>query len=181
MNICIVGTGYVGLVTAACFAEMGNNVVCVDVNAQVVDRLRAGQVHIYEPGLDELVQRNTQEERLHFTTRIEEGLNDALFVFICVGTPSCTDGTCDMSYVYQVAQDIGQHMESYKIVVDKSTVPVGTADKVRNLIAEQLQKRDKNQEFDVVSNPELLKEGGAISDFMKPDRSIVGTDNVRSA
>jgi UDPglucose 6-dehydrogenase len=181
MNICIAGTGYVGLVTAACFAEMGNNVVCVDVNSEVVEQLREGKIHIYEPGLDELVQRNTQEGRLHFTTMIEEGLEEALFVFICVGTPSCEDGTCDMSYVHQVARDIGQHMDSYKIVVDKSTVPVGTADQVRNLISEELAQRGLDHEFDVVSNPEFLKEGGAVSDFMKPDRIIVGTDNVRTA
>ena len=181
MNICIAGTGYVGLVTAACFAEMGNNVVCVDVNSEVVEQLREGKIHIYEPGLDELVQRNTQEGRLHFTTMIEEGLQEALFVFICVGTPSCEDGTCDMSYVHQVARDIGQHMDSYKIVVDKSTVPVGTADQVRNLISEELAQRGLDHEFDVVSNPEFLKEGGAVSDFMKPDRIIVGTDNVRTA
>ena len=181
MNICIVGTGYVGLVSAACFAEMGNNVCCVDVNPQVVEKLRAGKVHIFEPGLEELVTRNYAEGRLSFTTEIEDGLGDALFVFICVGTPPKEDGSADLSYVYQVASTVGQKMQGYKIVVDKSTVPVGTADKVRSLITEELEKRGESFEFDVVSNPEFLKEGDAINDFMKPDRVVVGTDNVRTA
>jgi UDPglucose 6-dehydrogenase len=181
MNICIVGTGYVGLVSAACFAEMGNNVCCVDVNPQVVEKLRAGQVHIFEPGLEELVARNYAEGRLRFTTEIEEGLGDALFVFICVGTPPKEDGSADLSYVYQVASAVGRNMTGYRIVVDKSTVPVGTADRVREIIEGELKKRGESFEFDVVSNPEFLKEGDAINDFMKPDRVIVGTDNVRTA
>jgi len=181
VNICIVGTGYVGLVTAACFAEMGNKVTCVDINHEVIKKLQQGQVHIYEPGLEELVVRNYREKRLVFTTSLEEGLKDSLFVFICVGTPPKEDGSADMSYVYQVAEDVGRLMQDYKIVIDKSTVPVGTADKVRSIIAEQLKQRGVNLEFDVVSNPEFLKEGDAVSDFMKPDRVIVGTDNVRTA
>lgn len=181
MNICIVGTGYVGLVTAACFAEMGNHVCCVDVNQDIVNELRQGKIHIYEPGLDELVQRNAADERLTFTTDLAEGLGDSLFVFICVGTPSGDDGSCDMSYVFQVAREIGKNMDSYKVVVDKSTVPVGTADKVKEIIQEELSAREVDIEFDVVSNPEFLKEGDAVSDFLKPDRVIVGTDNVRTA
>ena len=181
MNLCIVGTGYVGLVSAACFAEMGNTVRCVDVNPAVVEGLRQGRIHIYEPGLEELVKRNTAEGRLTFTTDIAEGLADALFAFICVGTPSGADGCCDLSYVHQVARDIGQAMAGYLVVVDKSTVPVGTADAVRSLIAEELGTRGSDLEFDVVSNPEFLKEGDAVNDFMKPDRVVVGTDNVRVA
>lgn len=181
MNICIVGTGYVGLVSAACFAEMGNTVCCVDVNPNVVEMLRKGHVHIYEPGLEQLVTRNTAEGRLTFTTDLAEGIKAALFVFITVGTPSRPDGSCDLCYVHQVARQIGQTMQDYKIVVDKSTVPVGTADEVKALIGEELQKRGADIEFDVVSNPEFLKEGDAVSDFMKPDRVVVGTENVRTA
>ncbi|MFW6324055.1 MAG: UDP-glucose dehydrogenase family protein [Desulfovibrionales bacterium] len=181
MNLCIVGTGYVGLVTAACFAEMGNSVTCVDVNPKIVEGLNGGKVHIFEPGLEKLVQRNHQEGRLRFTTEISEGLRDSLFAFICVGTPSSEDGSCDLSYVYKVAEDIGKEMDDYKIVVDKSTVPVGTADKVKSIITAELERRGKTLEFDVVSNPEFLKEGDAVNDFMKPDRVVVGTDNVRVA
>ncbi len=181
MNLCIVGTGYVGLVSAACFAEMGNDVCCVDINPTVVENLRKGKVHIYEPGLDEMVKRNTEQGRLKFTTSISEGLENALFVFVCVGTPSRPDGSCDLSFVHQVAREVGQNMKDYKIVVDKSTVPVGTADKVRALIAEEQAKRGVSIEYDVVSNPEFLKEGDAINDFLKPDRVVVGTENVRTA
>lgn len=181
MNICIVGTGYVGLVTAACFAEMGNHVACVDVNTEVVENLKQGRVHIFEPGLEEMVTRNASGGRLWFTTDLNEGMREALFVFICVGTPSDNDGGCDMSAVHGVARDIGRNLEDYKIVVNKSTVPVGTADAVRSIIGQELEARGLEQEFDVVSNPEFLKEGGAVSDFLKPDRVIVGTDNVRTA
>jgi UDPglucose 6-dehydrogenase len=181
MNVCIVGTGYVGLVSAACFAEMGNRVTCVDINPEVVSRLKAGQVHIYEPGLEPLVSRNVAEGRLSFTTDLAKGLEQALFVFICVGTPSLPDGSCDLSYVKAVAEQVGQTMTDFKVLVDKSTVPVGTADMVREHVAKELAKRGKDIEFDVVSNPEFLKEGDAVSDFMKPDRVIVGTDNVRTA
>ena len=181
MDICIVGTGYVGLVSAACFAEMGNNVYCVDVNPEVVETLNQGRVHIFEPGLEELVRRNRDQGRLHFTTDIREGLDNCLFVFICVGTPPGEDGRADLGFVRQVARDVGRNMQDYKIVVDKSTVPVGTADMVRELIQAELDSRGLDLEYDVVSNPEFLKEGDAVSDFMKPDRVIVGTDNIRTA
>ncbi len=181
MNICIVGTGYVGLVTAACFAEMGNKVFCVDANPKVVEQLKLGRVHIYEPGLEELVQKNSTAERLHFSTDFAQGLQNSLFVFICVGTPSCADGSCDMSSVYSVAKEIGQNILDYKIIVTKSTVPVGTADNIRDIIQKELNKKKLEQEFDVVSNPEFLKEGDAVNDFLKPDRVVVGTDNVRTA
>ncbi|SKA71685.1 UDP-glucose dehydrogenase family protein [Desulfobaculum bizertense] len=181
MNVCIVGTGYVGLVSAACFAEMGNNVVCVDVNPAVVKTLREGHVHIYEPGLEEMVRRNSQEGRLTFTTSLEDGLKDALTVFITVGTPCREDGSCDLQYVHAVAREVGQKMTSRKIVVDKSTVPVGTADQVRAIVAAELEARGEDIPFDVVSNPEFLKEGDAVNDFMKPDRVILGTDNPETA
>jgi UDPglucose 6-dehydrogenase len=171
----------VGLVSAACFAEMGNTVRCVDVNPDVVAKLKAGKVHIFEPGLEELVQRNSAEGRLSFTTDLAEGLDGSVFAFICVGTPPREDGTCDLSFVYQVAGQIGQIIRDYTIVVDKSTVPVGTADKVREIISGELEKRGQQVEFDVVSNPEFLKEGDAVNDFLKPDRVVVGTDNVRTA
>jgi UDPglucose 6-dehydrogenase len=169
------------LVSAACFAETGNTVWCVDVNPAVVSTLKKGDVHIYEPGLEELVKRNYAQGRLHFTTDLAEGLKDALLVFITVGTPCRDDGSCDLSYVHQVARQIGQNMEDYKIIVDKSTVPVGTADEVRAIIAEELGRRGLSIEYDVVSNPEFLKEGDAVNDFMKPDRVVVGTDNSRTA
>lgn len=181
MNICIVGTGYVGLVSAACFAEMGNMVTCVDINENVVDRLNKGEVHIYEPGLEEMVRRNAKEGRLTFTLDLAEGLKDSLFVFCCVGTPEGDDGSADLRYVRQVARDVGRMMTDYTIIVDKSTVPVGTADQVRAIVSEELARRGVDIEFDVVSNPEFLKEGDAVNDFMKPDRVIVGTDNVRTA
>ncbi|MCJ8502124.1 UDP-glucose dehydrogenase family protein [Desulfatitalea alkaliphila] len=181
MNVSIVGTGYVGLVAAACFAEMGNQVTCIDVNPTIVEQLNQGRIHIFEPGLEPLVERNRQEGRLTFTTDLAQGMADALFVFNCVGTPPNGDGSCDLRYVDQVAEAIGQTMEDYKIIVNKSTVPVGTADRVRGIIQEQLDKRQCRIEFDVVSNPEFLKEGDAVNDFLKPDRVIVGTDNVRTA
>jgi len=181
MRLCIVGTGYVGLVSAACFSEMGNDVTCVDVNPEVVRRLEHGEVHIYEPGLDSLVQRNFNDGRLRFTTDLAIGLNNAELAFICVGTPSGEDGSCDLSHVEAVARQIGQTMQKELVVVDKSTVPVGTADRVRAIIAEELTARSLKLPFDVVSNPEFLKEGDAINDFMKPDRVVVGTHNERSA
>ena len=181
MRLCIVGTGYVGLVSAACFSEMGNDVTCVDVNPEVVRRLERGEVHIYEPGLDSLVQRNFKDGRLRFTTDLAIGLNDAELAFICVGTPSSEDGSCDLSHVEAVARQIGQTMQKELVVIDKSTVPVGTADRVRAIIAEELIARSLKLSFDVVSNPEFLKEGDAINDFMKPDRVVVGTHNERSA
>ena len=181
MNVCIVGTGYVGLVAAACFAEMGNTVTCIDVNDDLINRLNSGKIHIYEPGLEPLVARNTAEGRLTFSTDLAEGIQDALFVFICVGTPSQGNGACDLSQVDQVADQIGMIASDYKIVINKSTVPVGTADRVKKIIQAQIQNRGKHVEFDVVSNPEFLKEGDAVNDFMKPDRVIVGTDNIRTA
>lgn len=181
MNVCIVGTGYVGLVSAACFSEMGNTVTCVDVNPEVVKTLQDGKVHIYEPGLEDLVRRNYAQGHLVFTTSLAEGMANAQFVFITVGTPSRPDGSCDLCYVEQVAREIGQLMHKAVIVVDKSTVPVGTADRVRSIIQAELDKRGVSFDFDVVSNPEFLKEGDAVSDFMKPDRVVVGTESERSA
>jgi UDPglucose 6-dehydrogenase len=160
---------------------MGNTVVCVDVNPAVVEALQKGHIHIYEPGLEDLVKRNYEEGRLTFTTDLAKGLENALFVFVCVGTPSRDDGSCDLGYVHQVAREIGRTMQDYKIVVDKSTVPVGTADQVKAIIQEELKARELDLEFDVVSNPEFLKEGDAVGDFMKPDRVVVGTENVRTA
>ena len=181
MDVCIVGTGYVGLVSAACFAEMGNTVYCVDVNPKVVETLESGKVHIFEPGLEDLVKRNTRQGRLRFTAKLSEGLNVAEVVFITVGTPEAEDGSCDLKYVDAVAREIGQLMTGPKIVVDKSTVPVGTADRVRSIISEELENRGQSIPFDVVSNPEFLKEGDAVNDFMKPDRVIVGTEDEKSA
>lgn len=185
MNVCIVGTGYVGLVTAACLSEMGNHVRCVDKNPQVVETLRAGRIHIFEPGLEELVRRNCAEGRLTFTTSLAEGLSfngdGAEFAFVCVGTPSGDDGVCDLCFVDAVAGEIGRTMSAPLIVVNKSTVPVGTADRVRAIITRELAARGAEVEFDVVSNPEFLKEGDAVQDFMKPDRVIVGTENPKSA
>lgn len=181
MNICIVGTGYVGLVSAACFAEMGNTVTCVDVNPEVVEKLRGGSVHIFEPGLEDMVARSAADGRLLFTTSLAQGLEKAEFAFICVGTPSDEDGSADLTYVEQVAHQIGQLMQTDLIVVDKSTVPVGTADRVRAIITEELAKRQVSFAFEVVSNPEFLKEGDAIQDFMKPDRVVVGTSSDRAA
>ncbi len=181
MKIGMIGTGYVGLVTGTCFAESGNDVTCVDINAEKVARLNRGEIPIYEPGLDELVKRNMAEERLKFTTKIEEAVESSLMLFIAVGTPPGEDGSADLSYVLNAARDIGRHMKSFKIVVDKSTVPVGTGDLVRKVIAEELARRGENVPFDVVSNPEFLKEGNAIDDFMKPDRVVVGCDDPRTA
>ena len=181
MKLCIVGTGYVGLVSAACFAEMGNTVICVDVNPAVVDKLNAGSVHIFEPGLEPMVRHSRADGRLTFTTSLAEGIAEADCAFICVGTPPQPDGSCDLSYVRQVASEIGQHMQKSMVVVDKSTVPVGTADEVRGLIEKELTRRGVDLHVDVVSNPEFLKEGDAISDFMKPDRVVIGTDSENAA
>lgn len=181
MKLCIIGTGYVGLVSAACFAEMGNTVTCVDVNPAVVEKLNAGSVHIFEPGLEPMVQRSRADGRLIFTTGLEQGIADADCAFICVGTPPRPDGSCDLSYVRQVASEIGRHMQKDLIVVDKSTVPVGTADNVRALIEKELTARGLDLHVDVVSNPEFLKEGDAITDFMKPDRVVLGTDSEHAA
>ena len=181
MNLTVVGSGYVGLVSGACFAEMGNDVWCVDIDEKKIEGLKNGVVPIYEPGLEEMVKRNSEEGRLRFTTNISDGLEQSLFAFIAVGTPSDEDGSADLQHVLNVAQDIGRSMERYTIVVNKSTVPVGTADRVSAAIRDELEKRGKGDlEFDVVSNPEFLKEGDAIEDFMRADRVVVGTDNVRT-
>ncbi len=181
MKLCVVGPGYVGLVTAACFAEMGNEVICVGRKEDPIEQLNQGIVHIYEPGLEELVKRNLKDKRLRFSDDLKEGIKNGLAIFVAVGTPSKEDGSCDLSAIYQVAEQIGKYMDDYKIVVIKSTVPVGTSEKVREIIASELEKRGLDIEFDVVSNPEFLKEGDAVNDFMKPDRIIIGTDNVRTA
>ena len=176
----MIGTGYVGLVTGTCFAESGNDVVCVDTNEKKINDLLEGNIPIYEPGLDVLVKRNFNNERLSFTTKIEEAVDKSLLLFIAVGTPPDEDGSADLSHVLAVAKSIGQCMKEYRIIVDKSTVPVGTAQLVKKTIQEELDKRGVKIEFDVVSNPEFLKEGNAIDDFMKPDRVVVGCDNVRT-
>ena len=180
MNIAIVGTGYVGLVTGACFADTGVNVTCVDVDENKVEALKQGRVPIYEPGLDELVAKNYKAGRLKFTTSLEEVLNGQDVVFCAVGTPPDEDGSADLKYVLQVARTIGQHLNKYLVVVTKSTVPVGTASKIRNAINEELAKREADVEFDVASNPEFLKEGSAIKDFMSPDRVVIGVDSDRA-
>jgi UDPglucose 6-dehydrogenase len=181
MKISVIGSGYVGLVAGACFAESGNDVVCVDIDEAKIEGLKQGIIPIYEPGLKEMVLRNSAEGRLSFTTDIEAAVKASLINFIAVGTPPGEDGSADLKYVLEVARTIGRHMEGFKIVVDKSTVPVGTADKVRSAIQSELDARSLSLEFDVVSNPEFLKEGAAIDDFMKPDRVVIGTDNVRTA
>src|SRR5215510_4140155 len=181
MRLTIFGSGYVGLVTGACFAEVGNNVLCVDIDEQKIAMLKRGESPIYEPGLDELLKKNLAAGRLSFTTSAEEGVKYGLFQFIAVGTPPDEDGSADLRYVLAVAESIGKHLTDYRIVVDKSTVPVGTADKVKAKILETLKIRGESIEFDVVSNPEFLKEGAALGDFMKPDRVVVGTDNPRTA
>ncbi|MEM9403011.1 MAG: UDP-glucose/GDP-mannose dehydrogenase family protein [Pseudomonadota bacterium] len=180
MKLTIFGSGYVGLVTGACMAEMGNHVVCVDIDAKKIERLNNGEVPIYEPGLDDYIERNMSAGRLEFTTDVQKGVDHGLFQFIAVGTPPDEDGSADLQYVLAVARSVGERMNDYRIVVDKSTVPVGTADKVKEEICSTLVARGVNLEFDVVSNPEFLKEGAAIDDFMKPDRIIVGTDNPRT-
>ena len=181
MKVTIFGSGYVGLVTGACFAEAGNHVVCVDIDVGKVERLQRGEIPIHEPGLDEIVRRNQEKGRLKFTTSAEDGIAHGLFQFIAVGTPPDEDGSADLSHVLSVAETIGRHMTDYRIIVDKSTVPVGTADKVRERVEQSVGERGVKVEFDVVSNPEFLKEGAAVADFMKPDRVIVGTDNPRTA
>jgi len=181
MRLTIFGSGYVGLVTGACFAEAGNNVLCVDVDERKVEMLRGGESPIHEPGLEEMLKRNLAAGRLTFTTDAAEGVKHGLFQFIAVGTPPDEDGSADLKYVLAVAESIGKHMSEYRVVVTKSTVPVGTADKVKAKIDATLKARGVSMEFDTVSNPEFLKEGAAISDFMKPDRIVVGTDNPRTA
>lgn len=180
MNIAIVGTGYVGLVSGTCFAEMGVDVTCVDVNEQKIQALQAGEVPIYEPGLDEMVLRNQREGRLHFTTDLTTCLDNVEVVFSAVGTPPDEDGSADLSYVLEVARTVGKNLNHYVVLVTKSTVPVGTAKLVKAAIQEELDKRGVQVEYDVASNPEFLKEGAAIKDFMSPDRVVVGVDSERA-
>jgi UDPglucose 6-dehydrogenase len=181
MRVTIFGSGYVGLVTGACLAETGNHVLCVDIDANKVERLKNGEIPIYEPGLDRLVDKGREAGRLEFTTDIAAGVAHGLFQFIAVGTPPDEDGSADLTHVLTVARSIGEHLTDYRIIVDKSTVPVGTADLVRAEVQGVLNERGRAIDFDVVSNPEFLKEGAAIEDFMKPDRIVIGTDNPRTA
>jgi UDPglucose 6-dehydrogenase len=181
LRVTIFGSGYVGLVTGACMADAGNQVVCVDVDEAKIARLNAGEVPIHEPGLDELIHRNKEQGRLSFTTDAKAGVEHGLFQMIAVGTPPGEDGSADLRHVLAVARTIGSHMAEYKVVITKSTVPVGTSDKVKATVGATLIARGASVDFDVVSNPEFLKEGAAIADFMKPDRVVVGTDNPRTA
>lgn len=181
MNISVIGAGYVGLVAAACFSHMGNDVICMDIDGQRIEMLRTGKLPIYEPGLEDLVKRSISEENLTFTTQMKQAVADSLFLFIAVGTPTGHNGCADLKYVLKAAEEIGDCMDEYKIIINKSTVPIGTADRVRNIIQEKLRERNLDIEFDVVSNPEFMKEGDAVNDFMKPDRVVIGTDNVRTA
>ncbi len=180
MKITIFGSGYVGLVTGACFAEVGNDVLCVDIDEKKIERLKQGEIPIYEPGLEDIVVENVREGRLRFTTSVEEGVSFGLYQFIAVGTPPDEDGSADLRHVLSVAESVGRHMKDYRIVINKSTVPVGTADLVREKVSSVLAERGVEIDFDVVSNPEFLKEGDAVDDFMKPDRIVVGVDNPRT-
>ncbi len=180
MEIAIVGTGYVGLVTGTCFSETGLTVTCIDIDKRKIDMLNNGEVPIYEPGLDDMIKNNVEKNRLFFTTDIKEGIKDAEAIFIAVGTPPDEDGSADLKYVLSVARDIGKYLDHYAVVVTKSTVPIGTSEKVRAAVKEEILKHGVDVEFDVASNPEFLKEGDAINDFMKPDRIVVGIDNDRA-
>ncbi|HEY6062253.1 MAG TPA: UDP-glucose/GDP-mannose dehydrogenase family protein [Chitinophagaceae bacterium] len=175
MKITVVGTGYVGLVTGTCFAETGNDVTCVDIDAGKVNKLKNGEITIYEPGLEKLFLRNLKEERLHFTTHLAEGVKDAVVIFLALPTPPGGDGSADLTYILGVADELGKILTNYKVIIDKSTVPVGTAEKVHAAIA-----KNYKGEFDVVSNPEFLREGVAVEDFMKPDRVVIGTTSERA-
>jgi UDPglucose 6-dehydrogenase len=177
MKIVVVGTGYVGLVTGACLAEVGTEVICVDVNVQKIQNLQKGILPIYEPGLDEIVERNFKKGRLHFSTRLDEAIIGAQVVFIAVGTPPGEDGSADLQYVLQVADTVGKYMNGYLVVVTKSTVPVGTAAKVKETITKAVKERKADIDFDVASNPEFLKEGAAVDDFLKPDRIVIGVES----
>ncbi len=180
MNLTVVGTGYVGLVSGTCFAEMGNQVTCVDVDAQKVDKLKRGIIPIYEPGLEPMVKSNHMEGRLQFSTSLPDAMTTSNVFFIAVGTPPGEDGSADLKYVLAVAKEIGENLNNHAVIVDKSTVPVGTADKVKATIQAELDKRGVDVQFDVVSNPEFLKEGAAIEDFMKPDRIVVGVESEKA-
>ncbi|MFZ3064460.1 MAG: UDP-glucose/GDP-mannose dehydrogenase family protein [Nitrospirota bacterium] len=177
MNICVIGTGYVGLVTGTCFAEFGVNVVCVDKDKNKIDKLNNGAIPIYEPGLEELVKKNVKDGRLSFTTDIDKAINNSLVVFIAVGTPPKDDGSADLSYVEDVARSIARNLNGYKVIVTKSTVPVGTGEKIRKII---LEVNKKQENFDIVSNPEFLREGSAIEDFMRPNRVVIGASSERA-
>ncbi len=181
MKICMVGTGYVGLVSGTCLAEIGNDVICIDNNKEKIDMLNSNIVPIYEPRLEELIESNRQAGRLSFSTDIKYGIERSDLIFIAVGTPTSSDGSADLKYVFSVAKDIGNYINGYKVVVNKSTVPVGTAEKVKNIILETMKARGVEFEFDVVSNPEFLKEGAAVEDFMRPDRVVIGADNKKAA
>ncbi|RXP45148.1 UDP-glucose/GDP-mannose dehydrogenase family protein [Lutibacter sp. HS1-25] len=180
MKIAIVGSGYVGLVTGACFSEVGINVVCVDIDSKKIDNLNNGIIPIYEPGLEEMIVRNMKKDRLNFTTNIAEAIKECQVLFISVGTPPDEDGSADLKYVLSVARDCGKNMNDYLLVVTKSTVPVGTSEKVKNAIQDELNKRNVNIDFDVASNPEFLKEGAAIADFLKPDRIVIGLNSSKA-
>ncbi len=180
MRITVIGTGYVGLVSGTCLAEVGNHVLCIDIDQGKIDRLNEGEVPIYEPGLEELVQKNVQAGRLSFSSNIKDGIDYGAILFIAVGTPPDEDGSADLKHVLAVASDIGKYMNEFRVIVTKSTVPVGTADKVRDAVSNALQEKGASTEYNVVSNPEFLKEGAAVEDFMKPDRIVVGADDDRA-
>ncbi|MHB9103129.1 MAG: UDP-glucose dehydrogenase family protein, partial [Sulfuricella sp.] len=180
MKISVIGTGYVGLVTGTCLAEVGNDVLCLDVDVNKINILKQGGIPIYEPGLEDLVKRNVAAGRLRFTTDMAESAKHGAIQFIAVGTPPDEDGSADLQYVVAAARAIGQNMQEYKVIVDKSTVPVGTADKVRAAVQEELSKRGAQLEFSIASNPEFLKEGAAVDDFMRPDRIVLGADDARA-
>ena len=180
MNITVIGTGYVGLVSGTCLAEVGNHVLCIDIDQSKIEMLNNGEIPIYEPGLEELVKKNVDAGRLSFSSDISEGVDFGSILFIAVGTPPDEDGSADLKHVLAVASDIGKHMNDYRVVVTKSTVPVGTADKVRNAVTAALEEKGASTEFSVVSNPEFLKEGAAVDDFLKPDRIVVGADDDRA-
>ncbi|MFT7268497.1 MAG: UDPglucose 6-dehydrogenase, partial [Roseivirga sp.] len=180
MKIAVIGTGYVGLVTGTCFAEVGIDVTCIDIDQKKIDGLKNGIMPIYEPGLEAMVKRNYEKGRLHFSTNLAESIKDCETAFIAVGTPPGEDGSADLKYVLAVAKSIGEHMNNYMVVVTKSTVPVGTAQKVKKEVTDSLNKRGSGLEFDVASNPEFLKEGAAIEDFLKPDRIVVGVESERA-
>ncbi|MBN2632254.1 MAG: UDP-glucose/GDP-mannose dehydrogenase family protein [Bacteroidales bacterium] len=181
MKISVVGTGYVGLVTGTCFAESGLTVTCIDRDSDKIKQLVGGRVPIYEPGLENMMRLNIEKKRLFFTTSVEEGIKDSEVIFIAVGTPPGEDGSADLTHVLEVAGEIGSSMNTYSVVVTKSTVPVGTSEKIRNTIIQQLKRRNSDLEFDIASNPEFLKEGAAVEDFLRPERIVIGVDNERAA